>query len=586
MKILVQFELTFLYDSRDLDEFNIQNVKSRLSFDVNVPSENIEFYEKNKLLWDDCVFYDDPTQILVLRAAIKGGLVGGKGGFGALLRIQARQRGKKTTTDFGSCRDLSGRRLRHVNDEKILEKWSESEENGVKFDPEQQTPSNIELWFLNTPSWASKVKKAKTHKNRKTEICKDWEAARETRNAPKNAPPWWGCPRGRRCQFAHGEEDLRGAVLEEVKKSKHEAKLNEENKKKEEYMGIIMHGGAYADDNQVNDLVLEGLRAAKKARMSDIVTAITVDNNIKAGSDSWLATFAGEVHNSFDGEIEGKDEFSTIHIPTCSIIHSNQYYYEVELITNGLMQIGWINDLFTIDISEGDGVGDNINSWSFDGARKKKWHGEDSDYGVDLLPDGWKEGDIIGCLLEILASNDANANTKTVQISYSINGKDMGVAHTETVPGETKFIPALSLEADEIVIVNIGQNPFRYCSVSTITPVLSTIADKNVVEMIKSEASIAYHHDSCFFTKSESTADNQGTKAITNENEDKVYAPIDLTMCESHEQLQLLGLDHLKHELIRRNLKCGGNLQERAQRLYSVRFLREDEIDSKLRTKK
>lgn len=35
------------------------------------------------------------------------------------------QAGAKPTTDFGACRDLQGRRLRHVNDEVRLQKWQE-----------------------------------------------------------------------------------------------------------------------------------------------------------------------------------------------------------------------------------------------------------------------------------------------------------------------------------------------------------------------------------------------------------------------------------------------------------------------------
>eukprot|EP00966_Prymnesium_polylepis_P265922 6142701-Prymnesium_polylepis.1 len=42
-------------------------------------------------------------------------LLGGKGGFGAMLRT-AGARGVKTT-NFDACRDLNGRRLRHVNSE-------------------------------------------------------------------------------------------------------------------------------------------------------------------------------------------------------------------------------------------------------------------------------------------------------------------------------------------------------------------------------------------------------------------------------------------------------------------------------------
>ena len=50
-------------------------------------------------------------------------LVGGKGGFGSLLRVQGRD--TKATTNFEACRDLSGRRLRHVNAAKKMEEWSQ-----------------------------------------------------------------------------------------------------------------------------------------------------------------------------------------------------------------------------------------------------------------------------------------------------------------------------------------------------------------------------------------------------------------------------------------------------------------------------
>ena len=48
-------------------------------------------------------------------------LVGGKGGFGALLRGLGRDPSKTTNQD--ACRDLHGRRLRHVNGEKKLKEW-------------------------------------------------------------------------------------------------------------------------------------------------------------------------------------------------------------------------------------------------------------------------------------------------------------------------------------------------------------------------------------------------------------------------------------------------------------------------------
>ncbi|XP_028794756.1 replication stress response regulator SDE2 [Neltuma alba] len=62
-----------------------------------------------------------PTVHLLLR------LAGGKGGFGSLLRGAATKAGQKKTNNFEACRDMSGRRLRHVNAEKRLEEWKAEE---------------------------------------------------------------------------------------------------------------------------------------------------------------------------------------------------------------------------------------------------------------------------------------------------------------------------------------------------------------------------------------------------------------------------------------------------------------------------
>ncbi|KAF2315215.1 hypothetical protein GH714_038460 [Hevea brasiliensis] len=55
-------------------------------------------------------------------------LLGGKGGFGSLLRGAATKAGQKKSNNFDACRDMSGRRLRHVNAEKRLEEWKAEEE--------------------------------------------------------------------------------------------------------------------------------------------------------------------------------------------------------------------------------------------------------------------------------------------------------------------------------------------------------------------------------------------------------------------------------------------------------------------------
>jgi hypothetical protein len=97
---------------------------------------------------------------------------GGKGGFGTLLKGQSRQMGAKITTDFGACRDLQGRRLRHVNDEIKLRKWREVQaklkSGELKKDNDEETvleyftktPTGIFNWHLMTPTWAQITNKA------------------------------------------------------------------------------------------------------------------------------------------------------------------------------------------------------------------------------------------------------------------------------------------------------------------------------------------------------------------------------------------------------------------------------------------
>lgn len=68
-----------------------------------------------------------PSCTLLLR------LPGGKGGFGSLLRGAATKAGQKKTSNFDACRDMSGRRLRHVNAEKKLKEWkADAEERALE----------------------------------------------------------------------------------------------------------------------------------------------------------------------------------------------------------------------------------------------------------------------------------------------------------------------------------------------------------------------------------------------------------------------------------------------------------------------
>lgn len=60
-------------------------------------------------------------------------------------------------------------------------------------------------------------------------------------------------------------------------------------------------------------------------------------------------------------------------------------------------------------------------------------------------------------------------------------------------------------------------------------------------------------------------------------------AMVDLDSYRSSQELMELGLDCLKKELQVRGLKCGGTIEERANRLWSVRGKSEDQIDESLK---
>lgn len=80
----------------------------------------------------------------------------------------------------------------------------ERESRGEKVE-EEKTQSGIENWHLGVPTWAEGAKPSYMKTRRKTVLCQQWLDARKDRKAPQGAPPWWGCPRGRGCDFAHGK---------------------------------------------------------------------------------------------------------------------------------------------------------------------------------------------------------------------------------------------------------------------------------------------------------------------------------------------------------------------------------------------
>lgn len=109
----------------DVDCTDVLSLKREISQKHGVPVEDLLATLNGRLVSDD---YDISGSNDVVRLSTK--LIGGKGGFGSMLRAIGAQIEK--TTNREACRDLSGRRLRDINEEKRLRKWLEGQEEREK----------------------------------------------------------------------------------------------------------------------------------------------------------------------------------------------------------------------------------------------------------------------------------------------------------------------------------------------------------------------------------------------------------------------------------------------------------------------
>jgi len=296
-------------------------------------------------------------------------------------------------------------------------------------------------------------------------------------------------------------------------------------------------------------------------------------------------------------------------------------YFEVQLITGGLMQIGWIDKHFSTappandnddDDNESNassdnatgagenGVGDDIHSWAYDGFRQMSWNAVNEGYPKTKkgkrkgAHDGsgiWKAGDIVGCLLDI------DIEAKSGAMSFHLNGADLGEAFgddcvslnasiAEVVSSGGVLYPAMSLEEGQSAAINIGQRPFQHNCFPNSSSVYSLF--RNIDETKPVDKGCRQICGETYTSSQTVEKDSGVTKALKEPIEEESFSPIDLEsdVVSSCDDLEARGPEHLKAELARRGLKVGGTLQERAARLFAVKGLAQSEIPKKLLSKK
>lgn len=292
--------------------------------------------------------------------------------------------------------------------------------------------------------------------------------------------------------------------------------------------------------------------------------------------------------------------------------------------------------------------------------------GGDADGAATSLPPGctrygrlWQEGDVIGCWLTVTTTSGSGATTggataaggasEVASIGYSINGEDQGPAFTfallsagaysSTAPaasssstantGSTstststngnnyRLFPALSLDAGEVVRVNLGQAGFAYpCpSAATATAAYAARAEETAHGKQKAKArtaASAVSSNTVNLTSSTASTSAAGPRTDELQPASTSTAPasaaaapsaaavdLEARLSEDLEQCRAygnptsisaaslsasgVGIDQLRAALSGRGLKAGGTWSECAERLIAVLGARsEGDVPKKLR---
>ncbi|KAK7804491.1 hypothetical protein U0070_022109 [Myodes glareolus] len=148
--------------------------------------------------------------------------------------------------------------------------------------------------------------------------------------------------------------------------------------------------------------------------------------------------------------LEARCDASSFESVRCTFcVDTGVWYYEVTVITSGVMQIGWATRDSKFLNHEGYGIGDDEYSCAYDGCRQLIWYNARSKPHVHPC---WKEGDTVGFLLDL--------NEK--QMIFFLNGNQLPPekqVFSSTVSG---FFAAASFMSYQQCEFNFGAKPFKY----------------------------------------------------------------------------------------------------------------------------
>ncbi|XP_033114435.1 RING finger and SPRY domain-containing protein 1-like [Anneissia japonica] len=148
--------------------------------------------------------------------------------------------------------------------------------------------------------------------------------------------------------------------------------------------------------------------------------------------------------------VEARSDASSFESVRCTFcVDSGVWYYEVTVITVGVMQIGWATKDSKFLNHEGYGIGDDEYSFSYDGCRQLYWYNAKSRHHGHKP---WKPGDVIGFLLDL----DSH------QMIFSLNGNSLAPVSDVFNAAQNGFFAAASFMSYQQCEFNFGMNAFKY----------------------------------------------------------------------------------------------------------------------------
>jgi len=150
--------------------------------------------------------------------------------------------------------------------------------------------------------------------------------------------------------------------------------------------------------------------------------------------------------------LEARCDASSFESVRCTFqVDSGCWFYEVLIITSGVMQIGWATKNSKFLNHEGYGIGDDEYSLAIDGCRQLMWHNAQSESQSEF-DHCWKPGDYIGSMLDI--------NQK--EIIFYHNGKPLKSFSNVFEQVLSGFFAAASFMSFQQCQFNFGASPFKY----------------------------------------------------------------------------------------------------------------------------